>query len=381
MTEINNIEEMEQQCENNLIYTEITEAYTDSDETISFDYAGGYINENNELVICVSEEEISNEEIINELNDICSTDISNVSIKSVKYSYEELKQARIDFENSLENYKVQAELDKNIDLYELLSSITSNDIDDELNKLIVYVPELNDEKYTLLNELFNPSDIISFENTNCADIELCATLRPGRSIVGWNNDGDYIRASIGYRAYYKVGTSTYYGFCTAGHFTKDLEGSTRYIYNDDDWTTIGEVMIDKTSGSVDAAFVKVYTDWNTFYNNYGNEYNFCSNKWFTYLPKNAKVYKVGSTTGLTSGKVKSTDSSTLAGGIWLSGLVKTSAHAEAGDSGGLFFAYENGDGHGGYIVAGLTVCAGYIWDETLYTKCTSVANDLKVYPY
>ena len=83
---------------------------------------------------------------------------------------------------------------------------------------------------------------------------------------------------------------------------------------------------------------------------------------------------------MTRGTVKSTDASTFADGIWLSGLVKTSAEAKPGDSGGLFFAYENGDGHGGYIAAGLVVSRNG-WGDTYYSKCTSVANKLNVFPY
>lgn len=377
----NDNEEIEQQCENNLIYTEITEAYSDSTETISFDYAGGYINENNELVICVAEKDLENEEIVNEIESICSTDISNVVIEKVNYSYDELKQTRIDFENNLEKYKKQAEIENDMNLYELLSSITSNEIDDELNKLIIYVPELDSEKLALLNELFDFNDIISFESSYTDDFELCSTLRPGRAIYGWTKNNEYVYASIGYRALYKAGLKTYYGFCTAGHFVEDFDG-VRYVYGDDG-SSAGQVMINETYDNVDAAFINVFTGWNTFQNNYisgGNTYSFCSNKWFTYLPKNATVYKVGATTGLTKGTVKSTDASTLADGIWLSGLVKTSAEAKPGDSGGLVFAYENGDGHGGYIAAGLVVSRN-VWGDTYYSKCTSVANKLNVFPY
>ena len=271
----NNNEEIEQQCENNLIYTEITEAYSDSTETISFDYAGGYINENNELVICVAEKDLENEEIVNEIESICSTDISNVVIEKVNYSYDELKQTRIDFENNLEKYKKQAEIENDMNLYELLSSITSNEIDDELNKLIIYVPELDSEKLALLNELFDFNDIISFESSYTDDFELCSTLRPGRAIYGWTKNDEYVYASIGYRALYKAGLKTYYGFCTAGHFVEDFDG-VRYVYGDDG-SSAGQVMINETYDSVDAAFINVFTGWNTFQNNYisgGNTYSF-----------------------------------------------------------------------------------------------------------
>ena len=42
---------MEQQYENNLIYSELTEVYDNNEAGISFDFAGGYINEDDNLVI------------------------------------------------------------------------------------------------------------------------------------------------------------------------------------------------------------------------------------------------------------------------------------------------------------------------------------------
>ena len=381
-------DEVKQQTENNLIYSEITEAYNDEDETISFDYAGGYVNENGELVICASGEESSNIEIQNELSDICSIDTSDIIVKKVKYSYEELEKARADFENDIENYKAQTKGDNNSDIYDLLSSITSNSIDDEFNKLIIYVPNLDDNKLVLLNELFNYGDIIAFENDEDFDIELRATLRPGQGIIGWSEDDYCYFGSIGYRAYYKCGLNTYYGFCTAAHVTESFPScnGVKNVYRADDGGKIGPVMAELRlpDFGVDAAFVCVDTTFNTFSNDYLCDFlfyplEFCSNKWFTYLPKNTTVYKVGSTTGFSEGVVKSSSYSVYISYQYHKDVVKTSLKSEGGDSGGLVFAYDNGDGNGGYIPAGIIIGGNAF--STFYSKCTNIIDVLNIYPY
>ena len=310
--------EVEQQAENNLIYSEIVEAYNDEDEDISFDYAGGYVNEDGELVICASGKESTNLEIENEISEICSEDTSDVIVKKVEYSYEELEKAREDFENDIENYKAQAELDNSSDIYDLLSSITSNSIDDEFNKLIIYVPNLDENKLILLNDIFNYGDIVEFENDDDVDNELRDTLRPGRGICGYISGNNYRIGSIGYRARYKSGVNTYYGFCTSAHVTNDFTAydGVKYVYISDSYRLIGQVLTEcwDPDNGVDAAFVCVDTRYNEFVNQYdavNYTVDFCGYKWITYLPQNATVYKVGATTNLSIGVVKSTNASRI----------------------------------------------------------------------
>lgn len=375
-------EEIEQQLESNSVYTELTEAYTE-EETLSFDYAGGYINEDNNLVVCAADAEISEEEIVNEIDSICATDISNIIVEKVKYSYEELEQAREEFESALAEQIAQAETNGDTDLYDFLSTITSNSIDEEFNKLIVYVPNLDDEKLAVLNELFDCDDIVSFENDEDPDNELKLTVRPGRAIYGVNSRSGgtitYSRFSIGYRARYKKNGTMYYGFTTAGHGTEDLE-SGKYIYSTDSFTTsnrIGACMIDQNSGNCDAAFVRLYSG-NTFSNSYSS-YSFVGYKYMTNVAKNSTIYKVGSSTGLTQGTVTSSDCSVTMDGVKNTHQVKCKIKASSGDSGGLFFTYYNPDGAGGYLVAGVLVGGGDTYNY--YTKCPYVLSDMGVEPY
>lgn len=372
-------EEIKQQFESNSIYTELTSAYADADETISFEYAGGYINEDNNLVVCVAGNGNTNEEIVNEIDSICSTDISNIVIEKVTYSYEELELARENFEVALEEQIAQAEANDDTDLYDLLSSITSNAIDEEYNKLIVYVPELDDEKLAVLDDFFDCGDIVSFENDEEPDKELKEAVRPGRAIYGIKSRSGstitYSRFSIGYRARYKYNGTMYYGFCTAGHATVNLE-SGKYIYSDTS-SRIGAVMTDCESCNVDAAFVRLYSG-NTFFNSYPG-YSFVDYKYMTNVAKNSTVYKIGSITGFTSGKVTSSDFSVTMDGVKNTHQVKCKIEAESGDSGGLFFTYYNPDGEGGYLVAGVLVGGGSTYNY--YTKCPYVISDLGVEPY
>jgi len=381
-----NENEVEQQAQNNLIYTEITDAYNDANENISFNYAGGYVNEDGELVICASGKESTNLEIENEISELCSIDTSDIVVKKVKYSYEELEKAREDFENDIENYKAQAELDNSSDIYDLLSSITSTSIDDEFNKLVIYVPDLDENKLILLNDIFNYGDIVEFENDDDVDNELRATLRPGRGIVGFVSENNWVTGSIGYRARYKSGVNTYYGFCTAAHVTNDIQkyAGVKNVYRSDDYGIIGQVLTESwdCSNGVDAAFVCVDTRYNEFVNQYTNGVNivnFCSNKWFTYLPKNATVYKVGATSNLSMGEVTSTNASKLLSLHWYKDVVKTSLHSERGDSGGLIYGYANGDGNGGFIPAGILI--GGTSSDTYYSRCTNIVDKMNVYPY
>ncbi|MCR5601188.1 MAG: S1 family peptidase [Ruminococcus sp.] len=376
-------EEMEQQLESNSVYTELTEAYADDEDSLSFEYAGGYINEDNNLVVCAADAESSVEEIVNEIDSICSTDITNVVVEKVKYSYEELEQAREEFDAALAEQIAQAEANGDTDLYDFLSTITSNSIDEELNKLIVYVPDLDDDKLAILDELFDCDDIVSFENDEDPDAEIEATVRPGRAIYGIKSRSGgkitYSRFSIGYRARYKKNGTMYYGFCTAGHGTQGLE-SGKYIYSETTFKNsdrIGECMKDMRSGNVDAAFVKLYSG-NTFSNSYGS-YSFVGYKYMTNVAKNSTIYKVGSTTGFSQGTVESSDCSVTVSGVKHTHQVKCKIKAAAGDSGGLFFAYYNPDGKGGYLAAGVLVGGGKTYHY--YTKCPYVLSDMGVEPY
>ena len=78
---------IEQQLENNIIYSELTEAYVDNEESIKFDFAGGYINEDDNLVICAAGKDETTDEIVDDIERICSIDTSDVVIEKVKYSY------------------------------------------------------------------------------------------------------------------------------------------------------------------------------------------------------------------------------------------------------------------------------------------------------
>ena len=376
-------EAMEQQLESNSIYTELSTALSDDEETLSFDYAGGYINEDNNLVVCAADAVGSDEDITNEIDSICTTDISDIVIERVQYSYEDLQQAREEFEAALAEQLAQAEANGDTDLYEFLSSITSNSIDEELNKLVVYVPGLDDETQAVLDELFDCGDIVVFENEDTTDNELKVTVRPGRAIYGIKsrngNSITYSRFSIGYRARYKKNGTMYYGFTTAAHGTQGLE-SGKYIYSSNSFSNsdrIGNAMIDQNSGSCDAAFVRLYSG-NTFSNSYGS-YSFVGYKYMTNVAKNSTIYKVGSTTGLTTGTVTSSDCSVTISGVSHTHQVKCKIKAEGGDSGGLFFTYFNPDGEGGYLVAGTLVGGNDTYNY--YTKCPYILSDMGVEPY
>lgn len=373
---------IEQQLENNIIYSELTEAYIDNEESIKFDFAGGYINEDDNLVICAAGKDETTDEIVDDIERICSIDTSDVVIEKVKYSYEELEQARVYFEDILDKNLTQAKSEGNNDIYELLSSITSNSIDTEFNKLIVYVPNLNEEKALILENLFDCSDIISFENEEEGNYELRASVCPGRGIYGITSDRKVLRFSVGYRAYFNNGYSNLAGFCTAGHAADELLGTGMYVYSENPLYTsdppkIGRIYTYKFSGSTDAAFVGMYSG-NEFRNSY-DTFSFKSDRYFTEIPKNSTVCKVGASTGYTTGKIKSTDYSVDTGTVKLTHQVKVNLTSDNGDSGGLVFMYYNPDGSGGYIPAGLVSCSK--GDNTTYTKCGYVVNDLNVYPY
>lgn len=116
-------------------------------------------------------------------------------------------------------------------IYDLLSSITSNSIDPEINKLIVYVPNLNEEKIIILENLFDCSDIISFENEEEDNYEFRTTVAPGGGIYSVTRNLEVCHFSIGYRAYYNNGYHNIAGFCTSGH-SAELLGEGMYIYSE-----------------------------------------------------------------------------------------------------------------------------------------------------
>ena len=340
-------------------------------------YAGAYID-GNKLIVCVT-----TEAAIPEKSD------SSVLYRVVDNSYNELVNIKASTLAAYEEY-FQLYTGSGTDEENLLLSLSSFAIDEELNKIVVDVVDLDNSKVETFCNLFGDNDVFAFENAY-GQLEEYTIYKPGVALyICTKRNGTDIsrgRLSMGYRAKRVVeGLATLYGFVTAAHGCMDSIDHS--VYSDFNCTEkIGTIYIHRYEGSVDTAFVVkdsgVDIGTTTYYSDSlgstdGGD-RIIEGKYMTVVPKNTTVYKVGSSTYRTSGKVTSTNADAKVGSDTFTNLTQTDLVAESGDSGGLVYVYFENE----YNPAGIVACGvkGFFLYKTCYVKATEVASNMYVYPY
>jgi hypothetical protein len=393
----------------NVIEDNLTNTVETSDEQTVYDddYSGSFLDENGDLIVCVTEsfkaDSESDETILNEIeaeDEIESIETFNqvdgledidadIELKTVKYSYNELSDAQIKMVTKFEDFKKIYTNSKSAE-FELLQSIAGIGLDEEINGLVVDIVEFTAEKEELFHSLFGKFDYISF-NDVASEIEQITAYKPGRAIYVITKKTKtsiyYSRISIGYRAFRDTTKGRQYGFVTCAHAVNNsIDGK---IYSTSKLSKIiGSRRIWQYGGSVDASFIELSPGQSMstkvkYSNKDGSTANpdtIAKNIYLTSVAKNSTVYKVGSTTYRTSGKVTNTNYSvTNDDDVSFTNQTKTSALAKGGDSGGIFYSkYESKN-----VPAGIAMGAGGFWifNYSVYSKASAIENRLGAVPY
>lgn len=368
------VEKIQQQNELSKKYKEIEQGMLreqcQTGKIYDNNYGGAYIDDDI-LVVCITEEKI--EEYSDE----------KVEYKMVDYSYNDLLDVQYKLEETYANlYDVYNREEKE---FKLLDSITGIGIDEINNRVTVDIVGLTDDKEIIFQELFGSYSCVKLADVK-EKIEEYDTYKAGRGIfVITGLDETYMytsRLSIGYRAYTEINGETMYGFVSCAHGIQDSING--IVYSDlEDMTEIGEIMITRYDGSFDVSFVQLINNNKmslmvNYSDSSGTETNadvIKKGSLVSSIPSGYYVYKVGSTTYRTIGNIISTNYSSTVGGIKCTNMIKTTAMAESGDSGGLLYFKDDK-----YNII-LGIVRGGSSSRTLYTKASAIASSMKIYPY
>lgn len=287
-------------------------------------YSGSYINDDGKLVVLMEED--CNEQLSGKIKNVDDS----IQIEYVDYTWDELEKVKGIIAEYMQN-----------DSKEKLNFVKASYIDEIKNCVIVNISNLTDEKVELFKRCIIDDERIRFENFEEEKIyEESFTMQGGRAIYIITN-GHIGRGSLGFRAKQTTSNGTQYGFVTAGHVGKSVGLK---IYADSSCTKqIGVVRKRKYSGSVDAAFVEVTDSACAIGNKVlysdakGKMEGVTLNTDVSNPVRNQTVYKSGSSTFLTHGKVTSTSFDGDVGGTYFTDLAKADYKSASGDSGGTIY--------------------------------------------
>ena len=323
-------------------------------------YGGAYLNDNKELTICITSNDLEIATLFRE-----ATGSSNVVIQHVNHSLDDLNNTANAYRKMLQDYQQRADL--HADYVALLDNLIESYTDIFTNQFVIGINELNANKSELFWNLFDlPTDTIRLENVEKADSY--ATIRPGGGLYVSQGDSNYginINQSVGYRGYrVNLSGNKVYGFTGCGH------GAISHLYRSGE--TVGSLYDYNCGGNYDLAFYDAtasasLSNWTSYSDDIGNAIDIVELS--TLAPTNilvgATAMKVGASTFFTSGTITSLNYNTTADGISYTNMIKTTANAAPGDSGGAtFILYQNtyriiGTVTGGNVSKGYSFMAPY----------------------
>lgn len=283
-------------------------------------YAGAYIDSEGHLVILTNN---ANESDLKRITDICKND--DILFETAKYSYNEL----IEIKGSI--LKRGQEIMEN-DI--VTNEAFSVGIRDNENKVYVTVSDPADiqlREYLTQDlkatKVDFDTDAIVFDKAEKPRVSYI-TLTPGDDIYS------YQHGSVAFKAQLTYGGTTRTGFVTAGHVTNGQDAYWFWW----DWGKCGDTIVEQVGGNADAAFCELVD--NSFTNTV-NGYAITSGLYV--IPAvGSTVYKIGMTTGTTSG---TTVSNMVSGYVYMNGQyvyltnqIQATNQIEEGDSGGLLYS-------------------------------------------
>lgn len=327
-------------------YASLLDSFGDSLEMNYPDYyAGAYLNSESKLVIKTANPSATAKRSLQ-----AAAQNEALLFEEAEYSYDEL----IEIKDAIFNY-MEGHPDKGRLPIELCS------LDEENNRVVVYLQELTDENIARVKNVVD-SPAISFTAIPKSESDETASLdkpsfqaeqldfrtlipKAARVTPTLLYSGNHIYTdklagastqkvdmSVGYRAKYQHGGTTEIGFLTAGHGTKDNGG----VYSSS-LTKIGTVTRRIFDSRGDFAFVKM-TNTTTVYSSIAGQSGSVSSTYGTAL-QGMTVYKCGYAGGIAYGVVESSSAEAFgtAGVKDLLQIKLTTGSVLAGDSGGIVY--------------------------------------------
>ncbi len=286
-------------------------------------YAGSYVNENNELVVQLTDK-----------NGVKQLQGSVENIEYVDTSMNDL----IELQEIISNKMIEFSQKKNYNEIQkkMLDNIVGLGISQEENCIFVQMDKVSKENVLWFKKNISDNAKVKFEQSEKMEEKaLSINVKCGQYInIG---GGSY---SFGYRAKDTLGNK---GFVSAGHAVKKGEvvydSATESIY-------LGKVT-KVNMKNIDACFVQKTTNSNVTLSNgmkyYNNSKDKLQNgKLITAIPEGYSIYKTGYKSGCTYGNVRSTNYTATYDGKVIKDTILTTAYALKGDSGGTVFAYIDG---------------------------------------
>lgn len=333
------------------------------------EYGGEYINDNDQLVVLlVNRTEASENNYLSR----CGENANNiVQFQDAEYSLNDLISIQNDMRSSY------AEL-----------SVELTSIDCEENQIDVYVSEESSlatrnsaQARTAGSSIYfsDAVNIVITHNNLCensyaapAAYELAADTRATNAYGGW-----FLKSSSG--TFTAGFCGTYSGkpaVVSCGHgATKNGTVSRINAYGTTLDSSFGTVSKQQYSNSAygDYSIITLagYSATNKITYN-GTTYSITGNQYSA--PKGTRIYKIGYSTGLTSGTIESNysdigSSGESYSGMYIYGIIRTSVSSASGDSGGpVFLAYSSGYGALGTVAA--TTASG----EMMYSALRYAIN-------
>lgn len=304
-------------------------------------YGGAYINDEGNLVICVTED---SQEIREEYYRISGAD--KLEFKQVKYSLNEL-------------YEIAMSANRYAESTGKIPKPETSILRQRENRVELCISEqtlkecsnqLSGEEKIYVND-FEYKDAVDFKVSGELVLEASAG-GPGYGINTKSSSGSV--GSIGYLAHRNNNGVEETGFVTAGH-TIPMVSSNRIVYNSNgerigictftngQFTENGDVQTSYT-GNSDVAFVKLDDNATIGGKIYGTSYYQDISVNYVIPAEGSQIYKSGVMTGVTSGRVYSlyynNDNDYLSGPVVKRILATYSSNQ--GDSGGIIYTVSGG---------------------------------------
>ncbi len=299
-----------------------------SSRTISQDYYGGaYINDDGNLVVCVTDDSPAN----------CSevqtfTGNTDIIIQPVNYTYNTIsqEQARItEIFDLMRTAPVVANEADSSALNELVASLRGTYIDEERNVLVVEIEELTNEKIIAFTEYFSDETFIEFEQgyTNTTT----SAWNPGRKI--YTSTSSWL--STGYPVYFTNSDGEQErGFITAGHSFDEGD----IVYRSSGRSNVlGICVASAFSGDTDAALIQITSSsYDISEITYFDDVTLSSVS-YSLPAQGSTIYKEGAKSETTSGTVSSRSATVYYTDVTITDVLKTTALNLGGDSGGVAY--------------------------------------------
>lgn len=297
-------------------------------------FGGAYVTNEGQLVVQTVDA------LASEQKNILNNTSDQVVIKAVKNSYNSLQDTYQKISKKFQECVENKQDINNKELVALTDNMLGVSIDQERNAIVVNLEFVTDEAKEQFKKYYGYSDVI-FEKGK-KDVEEATLLKLGRAIY----NADRYRGSIGMKAcYINSSGEKVKGFVTVAHLVDNVGD---FIYIDSSaQTKIGKVTKRKYKDNMDVAFIKVTNDnyapsrkvyyadsKGTVSDKYALDTGYISESYVGGI-----VYKSGSTTYLTKGKIISTSKTvkTTDTNVVLTDLWQADYTSAGGDSGGTVF--------------------------------------------